>query len=117
MVKQEIYGVGKKDTIKPRRGYKSKTVIVNVMCSIEPEGGDASTLWGAVMNWKEGKIKHKHYVSSMLSELVILVVGRVKERLREMDGVVQKVDVIFNMPSGKDHRMTVTYLGAMRSKE
>lgn len=117
MVKQEIYGVGKKDTIKPKRGQKDKTVMVKIMCpvvtSYDPERWVMH--WEAVVNWKEGGITKSAYVAPMLGSLVMDITRRVKAVLREKEGKIQEVDIIFKMPSGKDHQMTVTYSAAMRA--
>ena len=119
MVKQEIYGVGKKDTIKPKRGQKAKTVMVKITCDMTPDFGprtfSAGMIWEAIMNWKQGGIKREHYTSHKLGGLVLTTVERVKQVLREKEGKIQDVDIIFKMPSGKDHKMTTTYKAAMRS--
>lgn len=111
MVKQGIYGVGKRDTIKPKRGEKAKTVMVKIHCTID-QGNGGETLdmyWDAVVNWKEGGMIKERYYSGMLGTLVMNITSQVKQVLIEKEGKIQEVDIIFKMPSGKDHQMTLTY--------
>ena len=114
--RENIMETPKNQTIKPRRGQQANTVIVKIRCAYDPSVPEAPTVigWSALINWKKGDMKDKHLYGGNLLELVRETVRLIKDRLIDLEGIVQEVDVIYKMPC-VDHKATITFKSAMRS--
>lgn len=117
--RDEVFTVPKAKSLKPKQGERSKTVVVKVM--YELEGGPATTgvvdslgMWSAVINWKQAGIINQKILAWSLADITRHVYKQVKDKLIDLMGRVQEVDVIFKMPVAEDIKATITFKDAIK---
>lgn len=103
----------RKEILRPPRGETGKTAVVKIIFAVDPgfKKSDFAASWSGVLIWKEGLgyRKRKVFFSEKLSDVVGDVSKFIRLKLKEMEGKVESVDVIFKMPMGSDHKMTIRY--------
>ena len=97
----------KKEKITAKKGDAT----VRITCSIDPgfESADFAMGWGAQLVWKAGGNLRSKYSAMTLSDIVGQVSSDIKKRLAGFQGTIPSVDVIFKMPLGSDHKLTIYY--------
>ena len=105
--------VDKKDIIKPPFGKKSDTALCNVRYDMEPNITDSGS-WTGVLNWKNGGLRSLVFYAENLENIVKQVNGTIRTVLVSKKGEIDSVDIIYKMPSLKDHQMTLKYEEAIK---